>query len=219
MASSSVGSIPPHAQFAGFLSEAEHDAVLEWAIREKGSFRPAKVFLKAGGEGRVDPERRIALKRYGMGPFEPLFRDRLISAFLQIAAAAGYNGRPLQSLQFELNAYGDGAHFAPHFDIPLGQARKPIGEKPGEDRLITAIYYLHSTPKRFSGGALRLYRFGADPDSAGPGDSIAFEPVRNSLLAFPSWAKHGVETVRCPSDDFRDFRFALNCWFCGKLGS
>ena len=213
-----VGPMPPHAQLSGFLPEAEHDAILAWAISEQESFSPAKVFLKGGADGRVDPERRIALKRYGMGPFEPLLSERLFDAYSRIAPAAGYKGPRLSSLQFELNAYGEGAHFAPHFDIPLGNARRPIGERPGEDRLITAVYYFRGEPRGFSGGALRLYRFGADPDEATDGDSIAFEPERNSLLVFPSWARHGVETVHCPSGLFRDYRFGLNCWFCGRLG-
>ncbi|HKU93400.1 MAG TPA: 2OG-Fe(II) oxygenase [Sphingomicrobium sp.] len=213
-----VGPMPPHAQLSGFLPEAEHDAILAWAISEQESFSPAKVFLKGGAAGRVDPERRIALKRYGMGPFEPLLSERLFDAYSRIAPAAGYKGPRLSSLQFELNAYGEGAHFAPHFDIPLGNARRPIGERPGEDRLITAVYYFRGEPRGFSGGALRLYRFGADHDEATDGDSIAFEPERNSLLVFPSWARHGVETVHCPSGLFRDYRFGLNCWFCGRLG-
>ena len=213
-----VGPMPPHAQLSGFLPEAEHDAILAWAISEQESFSPAKVFLKGGAAGRVDPERRIALKRYGMGPFEPLLSERLFDAYSRIAPAAGYKGARLSSLQFELNAYGEGAHFAPHFDIPLGNARRPIGERPGEDRLITAVYYFRGEPRGFSGGALRLYRFGADHDEATDGDSIAFEPERNSLLVFPSWARHGVETVHCPSGLFRDYRFGLNCWFCGRLG-
>ena len=213
-----AGPMPPHAQLLGFLPEAEHDAILDWAMSEQASFSPAKVFLKGGAAGRVDLDRRIALKRYGMGPFEPLLTERLFDAYPRIAAAAGYTGSRLSSIQFELNAYGEGAHFAPHFDIPLGDARRPIGERPGEDRLITAVYYFHRQPKGFSGGALRLYRFGADPDDASDGDSITFEPKRNSLLVFPSWARHGVETVLCPSGEFRDYRFGLNCWFCGRLG-
>lgn len=134
-------------------------------------------------------------------------------------AAAGYSGPEPRSIEFELKAYGEGAHFAPHIDIPLGETRKPAGEQADEDRVISAVYYFHSEPKAFSGGALKLYRFGVDPDTAGPENSVAFEPVQNSLVVFPSWARHGVETAHYASERFADFRFGLNCWLCRKIGS
>ena len=78
--------------------------------------------------------------------------------------------------------------------------------------MISAVYYFHREPKAFSGGALRLYRFGVDPhDPASEADSVAFEPRQNSLVCFPSWAVHKVDLVRCASDRFEDFRFGLNC--------
>ena len=90
-----------------------------------------------------------------------------------------------------------------------------MGAGEGEDRVISAVYYFYREPKGFSGGALRLYRFGADAqDPAADAGSIAFEPRQNSLVCFPSWAKHKVEAVSCPSGKFEDYRFGLNCWFC-----
>jgi Rps23 Pro-64 3,4-dihydroxylase Tpa1-like proline 4-hydroxylase len=210
--------MPPHAVFEDFLAEADRRALLEWAIGAQDEFKPAKVFYGEGGTlKKLDPTRRNALKHYGAGPLEPVLRERLIGALPEIIAAAGYSGPEPRSIEFELNAYGDGAHFAPHIDIPLGPNRKPAGELEGEDRVITAVYYFHSEPKVFSGGALRLYRFGADPDRARPADSIAFEPKQNSLVVFPSWAMHWVEPVRCPSSRFADFRFGLNCWLCRRI--
>lgn len=211
--------MPPHRRLSGFLAESDRRALLDWTIAEQASFKPAKVFHDVGRKSRLDPNRRMALKRWGVGPFEPLLRERLLRALPEIMAAAGYSGPEPRSIEFDLNAYGDGAHFAPHLDIPVGKGRETAGNMPGEDRLISAVYYFHSEPKAFSGGALRLYRFGAIPDAAAADDSVAFEPEQNSLLVFPSWARHGVERVSCPSGRFEDFRFALNCWFCRKLGA
>ena len=137
----------------------------------------------------------------------------------EIMGAAGYRGPEPRSLEFEVNAYGEGAHFAPHVDIPLGPRRRTLGKEKGEDRLITGVYYFFREPKRFSGGALRLYAFGTDPAVCGPDESRAFEPVQNRLVIFPSWAQHSVDRVGCPSTDFADYRFALNCWFCRKIGA
>jgi Rps23 Pro-64 3,4-dihydroxylase Tpa1-like proline 4-hydroxylase len=210
--------MPPHAVFEKFLADDDRRALLDWAIGAQGEFKPAKVFYGEGGTlKKLDPTRRNALKHYGIGPLQETVRTRLLDRLPEIMAAAGYAGPEPRSIEFELNAYGNGAHFAPHIDIPLGANRKPAGEEEGEDRVITAVYYFHSDPKLFSGGALRLYRFGADPESAAAEDSVAFEPKQNSLVIFPSWAMRWVEPVRCPSSDFADFRFGLNCWFCRRL--
>ena len=212
--------MPPHGRIDGFLAERESQVLLDWAISEEPAFKPAEVFYGEGGaKRRLDPSRRNALKHGGLGAMAPMMRSALTSALPRIMAAAGYIGLEPRSIEFELNAYGDGAHFAPHIDIPLGQNRRPAGERKDEDRVISAVYYFYSEPKAFEGGALRLYRFGADPDTAGPQDSVAFEPLQNSLLVFPSWAMHEVEPVHCSSERFADFRFGLNCWFCRKLAA
>lgn len=214
-----LGPMPPHGTFDAFLEPDERRALLDWALSAQAQFKPAKVFYGEGGAlKKLDPARRHALKHYGIGPLQPVLRERLLGALPQIMATAGYSGPEPRSIEFELNAYGEGAHFAPHLDIPLGPKRKPAGEQEGEDRVISAVYYFRSEPKAFSGGALRLYRFGADPQSASAVDSIAFEPVQNRLVVFPSWAMHAVEAVHCPSGRFADFRFGLNCWLCRKVG-
>jgi hypothetical protein len=110
-----------------------------------------------------------------------------------------------------------GAFFAHHSDLPVGRGRKPLGgDKTGkQDRLISAVYYFHGRPKRFSGGTLRLYRLG-DHDASG--DFIEFEPEQNSLVVFPSWVRHEVRPVSCPDCSFEDYRFAVNAWLCRTLG-
>ena len=88
-------------------------------------------------------------------------------------------------------------------DTYVGDARR------ASDRLLSAVYYFHAEPKAFSGGALRLYPFGAKKDE----DSFAdVQPEQNTLLVFPSWAPHEVLPVSCPSGRFSDSRFAVNCW-------
>ncbi len=122
----------------------------------------------------------------------------------------------LEALELELAAHGDGAHFAAHRDIPVGQGRQPLGgDGSGKlDRIVSAVLYVHNEPKGFSGGALRLHRFGSN---GAPGDYLDLEPEGNSLLVFPAWAAHEVLTVNCPSRAFEDYRYAVNCWFCRTL--
>ena len=97
--------------------------------------------------------------------------------------------------------------------IPIGPDRTPLGGDPSgtQDRLLSAVYYFHREPKGFSGGQLRLHRFGSNGE---PGDYVDIEPERNSLVVFPSWTTHEVRTVHCPTGQFADYRFAVNCWLC-----
>jgi Rps23 Pro-64 3,4-dihydroxylase Tpa1-like proline 4-hydroxylase len=169
-------------------------------------------------EIRIDPERRIGLTTRKLGPLEGRLRERLLTALPKLMAETGTGGPPPTSLELELAAHADGAYYRPHLDIPVGADRQPLGANPGEDRVLSAVYYFHAEPKGFSGGQLRLYGFGPVP-AAGEEQRahIDLEPVRNSLVAFPSWVPHEVRPVSVPSGDFRDYRFALNCWFCRAL--
>jgi len=212
--------MPPHGVITGFLPQELHDALLDWAIQQQANFQPAGTYSGEGGrEHRFDPDVRVGLKLYRLGPLEPILSERMLDRLGDIIAAAGYRGPEPQSLEFEITASGDGAHFAAHIDIALGAGRRTVGKEEGEDRVISTVYYFHRDPKGFNGGALRLYRFGVDPSEAQDHDSVAFEPVQNSLVAFPSFARHSVEPVHCPSGEFADYRFGLNCFFCRRLGS
>ena len=104
-------------------------------------------------------------------------------------------------LELQLVAHHDGAFYKRHIDTQTASDRKNI-------RVLSGVYYFHAEPKPFSGGALRLYAIGGDDAT----DFVDIEPQRNSLLVFPSWAPHEVRTVSCPSKQFSDSRFAINCW-------
>ena len=169
-------------------------------------------------EGRVDPKSRRALTIEGLGPFEPMLRRVFDDALPEIVAQTGTTlSQP--SFEFSFAAHGDGAFFAPHLDVSIGQKREPVSDVPGQDRILSAVYYFHRDPKAFSGGALRLFRFGANPYDARLDEEqhIDLEPIDNSLVAFPSTVFHEVRPVRCPTTDFADYRFSLNCWYCRTL--
>lgn len=213
------GALPPFARISAFLPEEDHRRLLEWVISIRDEFRPATV-----SKGRpkrtfsVDPERRIGLTTRKFGPLEPMLRERLLGALPELMAATGTGGPPPASLELELAAHPDGAYYRPHIDIPVGPGRQPIGARPGEDRVLSAVYYFHAEPKGFSGGQLRLYAFGPTPMAGEQGRRhVDLEPTRNSLIAFPSWVPHEVRPVICSSGQFRDYRFALNCWYCRNL--
>lgn len=216
------GPLPPHTRLPDFLPPGEHRALLDWALANRHRFAPATVTAgRIDSEERVDSDRRVAGILRDLGPLQPVLRKRLLDALPMIVAGTGSGGPAPRSLELELAAHGDGAHFAPHVDVPIGTGRKPLGGRAGfnDDRLLSAVYYFHAEPKAFTGGELRLFRFGADPAeiTTAPGDHIDLEPLQNSLVAFPSWAPHEVRRVSCPSRSFANYRFALNAWYCAPL--
>lgn len=216
-----AGPLPPFARMADFLPAMQHQLLLEWIIDNRDRFQPATVTHgRKGSYLRSDSSVRQALTFHDVGPMKAELSERLLEALPKLMSQAGLKGSEPRSLELELAAYGDGAHFAAHLDIPIGADRAALGPRPGEDRILSAVYYLHSLPKKFSGGALRLHRFGVQtPEQSRPGvECVDVEPVENSLVAFPSWVTHEVRPVSCPSGEFEDYRFSLNCWYCRTLG-
>jgi len=203
--------LPPCHQYRDFLDPAEHEALLGWAIANGARFEPARL------TGHVlDPKRRIAERLNDLGPHRAVIERRLTENLPDIFRRTGTRPFDIETIELEIAAHGDGAFFAHHSDIPVGTGRKPLGgDKTGkQDRLVSAVYYFYREPKSFSGGTLRLYRLG---DHKAAGDYVEFEPLRNSLVVFPSWVRHEVRPVSCPDCSFEDYRFAVNAWLCKTL--
>lgn len=207
-----MGPLPPAAVIDNFLDPATRRALFDFALSREAQFHSAEVVV--GGVDQVDPTRRINRRIRKLGSLEAELTAHLLRALPSIQSAIGGRAMDDPALELEVTAYGDGAFFIPHLDIPVGAGRQPLSAYDNQDRVISAVYYFHRMPKPFEGGDLRLYRFGTDPDRAGPGDVRDIEPVDNRLVAFPSWALHEVRPVRSASDRFADSRFALNCWYC-----
>ncbi len=209
------GPLPPYVHWPGFLPSAEHRLLLDHVMANHASFDTAEVIKPSGS--RNDPAVRVALRSRDFGALEPMLRERMLAALSRIAASLGTPVPADPSVELELTASGDGAFYTAHRDLSTGPGRTLVGARPGDDRLISAVYYFHREPKRFSGGELRLLRWGASHLAPLPSDYVDLIPANNSLAAFPSWALHEVRPVRTDGDDFADYRFALNCWFCARL--
>lgn len=211
--------LPPVARIEGFLGEQELSALLNWVFANRERFRPATVSRQ--DDIVVDAATRRALTTRDFHSDLDWLQGRFSAAQGQLLEMLRLTVPAIETVELELAAHGDGAHFAPHVDIPLGPGRKPLGGRPGrtDDRLFSAVYYFHREPKGFQGGNLRLFPLGADPKSEALDDAqyIDIEPTQNALVAFPSWATHEVRSIRCPSGEFTDYRFAVNCWYCGQF--
>lgn len=203
--------VTPFHQSSGFLDETERRALLDWTMANRDRFEPAQIV-----GGIVDLSQRACETLRDLGPMDAALRRRFTEILPVILAGTGIPAFRLDSIELDLAAHGDGAHFVAHMDTFTSENRR-LARQAGRmhhDRIVSAVYYFHREPKGFSGGELRLHPF----DSVGgqPGH-VDIQPLQNSVAAFPSFVFHEVRPVSCPSKAFEDFRFAVNCWFCTDL--
>ena len=191
--------MPPYCVLQGFLDEPTVAGLFEYTLAHERAFT-------ATGVGRLDAQRidpaiRVSLATRDLGPYKQTFKSRMRGLTSDIIAKLRVT--PVESPSFELQlvAHNDGAFFKSHIDTQTASDTRSV-------RVLSGVYYFHSEPKAFSGGALRLYALG-DPASS---KFVDIEPTHNSLLVFPSWVRHEVMPVICPSKRFADSRFAVNCW-------
>jgi len=192
--------LPPYRIIRDFLPEALVAELLAYAEANKGAFQASVTH--AG----YNPAVRISQKLYFNEPLKQQLTDRLLPLAASFIEALGVSRFEPDGVELELVAHGDGAFYSRHIDT---FTREAADASSGRQRLISAVFYLHRSPKAFTGGALRLYALGRADTLA---DYVDIEPQHNSLVVFPSWAPHSVERVACPSGAFSDSRFAVNAW-------
>lgn len=186
----------PHVVRRNFLPEDMVAALLEYAVLHEADFAPTKV-----GRNKLDPTFRVSARLRQLGAFGEIIESKILAMLPSLIDELRVTSFQAGRLGTELVAHGDGAFYKRHIDTQTAPDRDVT-----RSRALSAVYYFHAEPKAFSGGALRLYGIGA-----GAG-FVDIEPIRNSLLVFPSWAPHEVMPVHCPSRRFADSRFAINCW-------
>lgn len=188
----------PHVRIGEFLDSDARSALLAWTLENIGRFAPSQVNRgEPGGAFRtsvsVRPEK--ALRHALRGAVEARLAE--ILAGLRMSA---FDHR----FEMEAVCYNDGAYFRRHVDTGSG------GQAVRVDRRISAVYYFHNEPKRFSGGQLRLHPL------LPSGTPVDIEPEQNTLVAFPAFTPHEVLPVACPSRRPADARFAVNIWLHGR---
>jgi SM-20-related protein len=193
----------PHVVRRDFLPEETVAALLEYAVLHEADFVPAKV-----GRNKLDPTYRVSLRLRQLGAFQQIIESEILATLPMLIEELRVTRFQVARLGTELVAHGDGAFYKRHIDTATAPDREA-----SRSRALSAVYYFYREPKAFGGGALRLHGIGA-----GAG-FVDIEPVRNSLLVFPSWAPHEVMPVHCASRRFIDSRFAINCWIHRTLSA
>ena len=188
-----------HKVIHGFLGAGINAQLLEYAMSCKQSFQQSKV----GATGRYDPAIRESCLLSDLGPFKGIIEQRVLALVPVLIEQLGLSLFTASGVETQIAAHGEGAFYGRHIDLFTGQDRK------NADRLISLVYYFYKEPKAFTGGVLRLYPgIASAPDEP----TIDILPAQDMAVAFSSWMPHEVMQVSCPSGDFDDFRFAINCW-------
>ncbi len=201
------GPLPPHRLVRDFLPQEMAEALLNWAIENEARFEPTKV---GNGEAeRQDSQLRVSVSIRRFGDLKQELRRRFLEIAPSLISNLRLNPLEIVNSELELVAHRDGAFYGRHIDTRTGACKGDT-----DFRFLSAVYYIHQRPKPFSGGALRLHRFGA---AGGDGDFLDIEPEHNLLAAFPSWAAHEVRPISCPSGEFAHSRFAVNIWLRAPL--
>ena len=185
------------------FEEAFASRLLDYAIANEQRFQPSEV--GSGDAGTVDRATRISAVLRNLGPLKADIRERLSTRASFFVSELGLSSFDVARIEVEMAAHNDGAFFGRHIDT--------IVDDQHELRMMSAVYYFHRQPRRYSGGALRLHALGR---KAGEPDFQDVAPDHNSLVIFPSWVPHEVQPIVCPSRDFADSRFAINAWFLRK---
>lgn len=205
-----VAPFPRWTTIKGFLCPDENARLLEYTLDRQGDFSPTTV--ESSNVEREDLHHRSSKKLSGgLGDWKPLLTRRLVEAFPSICQAVGLKPESISRVELELVAHNHGDHFGRHVDTLQFTADDP--EKSA--RFLSGVYYFSKEPHGFSGGELRIYPFG--PPLPG-GQYVDVHPQNNMAIFFPAFASHEVLPVNCPSRQFDDSRFAVNCWFHRALG-
>ena len=206
----------PFVRMTDFLEPAQQDRLLALTLSECERFSPARV-----EEGRVDLEKRTAfvsearIRREVRPWFGPKLRDVLPHVLTRLRMeeafggggrgdAASHEGASRCGIELDVTAHPAGGFYRVHRDDGGDRYRS---------RKLTFVYYFHREPRRFSGGDLLLYDTDFEAGSASFAAFTRIEPLRNSLVVFPSGYFHEVTPVECATDDFGDGRFTVNGWF------
>lgn len=196
----------PYVRITDFLAPDDHQRLLTSTLTWEDEFQESGI-VSADGKGTVDHQSRKSrtLQTGRLEELWELFDGPLRAILPAVRQQLGIAWFHLGKVERQLTAHGRGGFFVPHVDT--GDARV-------EGRRISCVYYFHQTPRRFSGGELKLYDMWHTPTgSTGAGTYTALEPLDNSLVFFPSDAFHEVCPVAPESDAFADCRFTVTIWF------
>ena len=189
----------PYVQMDDFLTVAEQQQLLSYALQHEADFVPSRVTTNEPGYRKSS-----VIDRLGHAEISTLFVNRLKAYLPYILRVFNLASFPIGEIEMQLTAHNDGHYFKPHPDNGCEQTR---------GREVTYVYYFYREPKAFSGGELRLYDGRMENGAYVPAESFnLIEPRNNRLIVFPSRCQHEVFPIQCATGAFADSRFTVNGW-------
>lgn len=186
----------PYILLHDFLPPEEREALLAWTLASETRFNTRNI-----EDAAANSVRKHTLD--DLGPSAAVFSRRIHAEYAAWIQQLKVSAFELGRTELRIGAYNDGDRFSFHLDANY---RTP---GPETSRMLSAVYYYYRAPRGFSGGDIRLFDVGAGPGSEA---CEAIAPAQNMLLVFPSWVGHDVTRIGCPTRQFEDSRFAVNCW-------
>jgi SM-20-related protein len=195
----------PHVVFEQVLGAGRVAALLDHVTARRDDFGPSIVSTRGSGTFVVDDKLRRSLSLLDLGPFESEIDAAARSIAGAALAALHVAETAVEPRQFELVAFRDGDYLGAHIDTTA---------RADKVRVLSSVYYFATTPRRFTGGELRLH--GLPRPSAGsrpePAPHVDVAPDTDTLVVFPSMLRHEVLPVHVPSGAWLESRFTINCW-------
>ncbi len=189
-----------------FLTPAENEELLRFAIEQEGNYTTSGVYNDKQHTTNASVRRSRVLFKIAETPWKPLFIERLKLHLPHLLSTLRVPAFTVGEVEIQLTASNDGDFFKRHADTDRNN--ESIAS-----RQLTFVYYLNRTPKPYSGGNILFYddRAGTAEDRGASVSSVT--PANNCLVSFASDRWHEVDMVRCPSGAFADSRFTVNGWF------
>lgn len=186
----------------GFLGSALNAQLLAYACAQQEHFHATGV----GVGSSVRPSTRVSRRLTDLGEFRQRIEAAVLERVPDLVASLRLSPFQPNDCEIEIVAHEDGAYYNRHIDVFTDEER----QKCGGDRLLSLVYYFFREPRAFDGGELRLFQIPRMLPSEP--DQVDVVPVNDCAIVFSSWIPHEVRPIRCPSGDFADARFAINCW-------
>lgn len=197
--------VPPYRVKTHVMGAEMVDRLLAYASTHESAFTSTGV-SRDSEDVHFDETIRESRALRNFGDLRSELENRFETAMREAQHSIGLSGVRWSHLELQLVAHGDGARFLTHIDTMVGDPAS------ASYRALSGVYYFHREPRGFSGGALRLH-----PIAGGSGDRyVDISPENDSFVSFLSWAPHEVRPVCCPSGEWLDSRFAINCWLWAK---
>ncbi|MFF5447670.1 2OG-Fe(II) oxygenase [Streptomyces sp. NPDC012888] len=191
----------PVCRFENFLGAERADTLLSYAIAREADFYAGTVLDPLTGQASHKGRNSLVLP-----VTSPVFSAHLADCLPLVQEVLGHRATLTQSVTL-LTAHGEGGHYGVHTDA---SRVRDVGTA------LSAVYYLHRTPRGFGGGQLRVYDLLLHDGGVRPADSYrTVEPDHDTIVFFPAGAFHEVVPSTCPSGRFADHRFTLTTWISG----